>query len=389
MYRATVALLVTALVSLAGVMSPDAARGPSGAAAAADCAPPTVGGGVGEGQNDPLQFPPTVGDFRTVMLFVDFADVRGAESPQSLYEKLVPDAVRWYSNVSYARLRLAVIPLFRRVVLRGKVADYKVPGSGFGLARAAVEEAIEAADAEVDFSDVHAVYLVLPEAAATTIGPIGVLLLQPPVRVDDSDIRVRTVLFDTAAEPNYFAHETGHVLGLPDLYTRAGSHWWDIMASALNPRGFFAWHLWKLGWLDGDQIACLVGARRVEAVLTPLERAGGLKAIVDRRAGYAYVAEVRRPATLYGRVCKGGVLIYLVEFAARRPAAAIRLRRARYETQAESAKCGPQSAAPFGHGRGEISRVRAWGLLFEIRAALGDGSYRVRVTKTSGILLSR
>jgi M6 family metalloprotease-like protein len=370
-----VALVAVAVVAFAGI-------GTSGADPATDCAPPALGGGVGEGRNDPLQFPPTVGDVRAVMLFVDFADVRSSLDARTLYEAFVPRALEWYRAVSYDRLRLAVTPLFRRVTLRGKVADYAPPGGGFGLARAAVEEALSAAAAEIDFSDVHAVYLVLPDDAIPLIGPIGVLLLQPPIRVDGSDIRVRTVLFDTYAEPNYFAHETGHVLGLPDLYTRGGSHWWDLMASALNPRGFFAWHRWKLGWLEPGEVACLGNDTRVEAVLTPLERPGGIKAIVQLRPRVAYVAEVRSPVRLYGGVCKGGVLVYAVDFDARRPAAAIQLRRARLETQAESARCGPYSAAPYGRGRGEISRVRAWGLLFEVRAKLGDGSFRIRVTKT-------
>jgi M6 family metalloprotease-like protein len=347
---------------------------------------------VGEGTNDPAQFPPTLGELRIGMLFVDFADVRGTNDPRTLYEAFVPRAVEWYRRASYDRLRLVVTPVPRWLTLSGTVAHYTKTGGGSGLEsglRAALEEAVAAADGEVDFSHFQALYLVLPSAAVETIGTVGVLISEEPIRVDGSDIRIWAWLQDESRGPEldeYLAHETGHILGLPDLYvppTPTTFHRWDIMAWAFPSRGFFAWHRWKLGWLDPVQIACFARGRRIEATLTPLERLGGMKAIIVRRGRYAYVAEVREPsAGTGGGICKGGVVIYEVEFDARSGAADIRLRRARVETSTQRVRCGPKSAAPFGRGRGQISRVRAWGLLFEVLAALPDGSFRVRVAKS-------
>jgi M6 family metalloprotease-like protein len=370
------------VVALVGVDSQGAARPADGTDPAAACSPPFLGGGVGEGRNDPAQFPPSVGSLRTVMLFVDFADVRGTADPRALYEEFVPRAVQWYRDVSYGRVHLVVTPLFRRLALRGNLAQYRPPSGGFGLVRAAVEEAVAAADRDVDFSRVHAVYLVLPFEAIETIGSIGVLLLTEPLRVDGAEIRIRTVLFDRSLggeAHHYLAHETGHMLGLPHV----SGHSWDIMSSSVRPRGLFAWHRWKLGWLDPIQIACASGRRRVEATLTPLERPGGTKAIILRRGPSAYVAEVRAPvAGRSGGLCKGGVLIYEVEFSPPRGWLHIRLSPARVETTAQRVRCGPQSQAPFGRGRGEISRLRRWGLQFDVVAALRDGSFRVRAMQT-------
>jgi M6 family metalloprotease-like protein len=352
------------------------------------CLPPVVGPGTGEGQNDPTQFPPTVGDLRIAMLFVDFADLPGDPPPSEVYESFVPRAVDWYRTVSYDRLRLRVTPLLRWIRLPGTVATYTNPGLDVGL-RAALEEAVAAVDGELDFSRFHALYLVLPGAAAERIGGVGVLISEEPLRVDGVDLRIWAWLFEGASfsgdQHNYLAHETGHILGLPDLYvnrSRTSSHRWDIMASLLAPRGLFAWHRWKLGWLDPVQIACLGNRRRIEATLSPLERPGGTKAMIVRRGRYAYVAEVREPVkTSQGRVCKGGVLIYAVEFGAASGTADIRLRPAKLDTTALRVRCGPQAAAPFGRGRGEVSRVRSWGLQFDVLAALADGSFRVRVTQ--------
>ncbi len=340
-----------AVAALAGLDSPRAAWHGARAEPAASCTPPVLGGGVGEGLNDPMQFPPTVGELRTVMLFADFADFRGTDDPRMVYEEFVPRAVEWYRNVSYGRLQLVVTPLFRWLTLRGTVADYAAPGGRFGLARAAVEEAVAAADDEVDFSRVRALYLVLPYELVGTFGPIGALILTEPLRVDGAEIRIRTVLFARSVlgeAPYYLVHETGHMLGLPHV-----SGAWDVMASPLHPRGLFAWHRWKLGWLDRAQIACFADERRVEARLTPLERAGGMKAIILRRGRYAYVAEVREPvAGRGGGVCKGGVLIYEVEFGGPRGWPGIRLRPARVETREQRERCGQNAEAPFGRGRG-------------------------------------
>jgi M6 family metalloprotease-like protein len=325
-------------------------------------------------------FPPSAGELRTVMLFVDFADVRATADPRTVYESFVPRAVEWFRDVSYGRLKLIVTPLFPELTLRGTASDYKPAGARFGLARSALEEAVARADAQIDFRPVQAVYLVLPYTAIDTIGAIGAVILTEPLRVEGAEIRARTVLFDQSIggeAHHYLAHETGHMLGLPHV----SGHAWDIMSTSVRPRGLFAWHRWKLGWLDSAQIVCLAGRRRVEATLTPLERPGGTKAIIVRRGRYAYVAEVRAPAAGFkGARCKGGVLISEVEFGPPPGRLHIRLSPARIETTAQRVRCGRESQAPFGRGRGEVSRLRRWGLQFDVLAARRDGSFNVRVT---------
>jgi M6 family metalloprotease-like protein len=381
-----ICVVAPAVIWIAGTDSPKAARGTAHTDPAA-CAPPVVTpGGVGEGRNDALMFPATVGEVRIAMLFVEFADIRSAAEARETYESFVPGAVEWYRRVSYDRLRLEVTPLLRRVTLGGTLSHYMSGGGGgieAGL-RSALAETLTATDAEADFSRFHAIYLVLPFAALQRIGASGVLILERPVRVDGSDIRTFAVLFDDGgADFNYLAHETGHILGLPDLYVNRAPetmHRWDIMATPTPNRGLFAWHRWKLGWLDPEQIVCVGSRRRVTTALTPLERPGGRKAIILRRGRYAYVVEVRQPVPVGRRICKGGVLIYEVEFGAASNEADIRLRRARLDGD-ERVRCGPLSQAPYGRGRGEVARLRAWGLRFEVLAKRRDGSYRIRVAR--------
>jgi plastocyanin len=153
------------------------------------------------------------------------------------------------------------------------------------------------------------------------------------------------------------------------------------MAWGPHPGGMFAWHRWKLGWLDPDQIACFSGRGQIEATIAPIGRPGGTKAIVFRGSRSAYVAEVRQPIGEDSAICKKGVLIYAVDFQTPAGQADIRLIPALGDPTDLLRRCGPHAAAPHDIGAGEVSRVSAFGFRFELLEALADGSYRIRVTR--------
>ena len=76
-----------------------------------------------------------------------------------------------------------------------------------------------------------------------------------------------------------YAHELGHTLGLPDLYsyqaaesgqyssTYAGS--WDIMSTS-SAESMCAWSKIKLGWIKQDQIVTLAGNQQGAAIISPI-----------------------------------------------------------------------------------------------------------------------
>ena len=124
---------------------------------AADCSPPQLGRGTGEGRNDPVLFPPTVGELRIALLFVDFADVRGTTDPGALYDTHIPPVVEWYRKVSYDRLQLVVTPLRRWLTLPGTAAEYAADYEN-GL-RTTVDDALAA---DVDFGGFQGTSLASP-----------------------------------------------------------------------------------------------------------------------------------------------------------------------------------------------------------------------------------
>jgi hypothetical protein len=312
--------------------------------------------------------PPTVGRLRILALFVDFPDAPGSRDPAAQYAEAARSATQWWGAVSYGRLSVEV-ELFPRWLRLGHTT-----GSYYGGRFEDVfGDAVRAADPYVDFSAFDAVFL------TPSSGPDGgwIVVAEHPIE---------------AAEPTPHVwgwnplenaiHETGHVLGLPDLYV-AGVPWsfyrWDVMAGGSRPTGLYAWHRWKLGWLDPEQIACLAGPGRVEATVTPLERSGGVKAVVVRAGASAYVTEVRQRIGEDATICKTGVLVYEVDLTGgRRP---IWLRPARPDGSAATGGCGGRWRAPFDVGRGQISRVTVGGIRFELLRKLPDGSYRIRAVR--------
>jgi M6 family metalloprotease-like protein len=361
-------LLGVAALALAATAVPAAPR--------SACDAPALGFGAGEGDNS-AEMPPTVGSLRIAMLFVDFADSPGSVEPQSIYDAEVPRVIDWYRTVSYGRLQIAVEPLPRWLRLPRTLSEYT--DDGF---RGAVEAAVAAADPSFDFSSFNALYLVpsMPALASTVIDDI-------PLRVDGAEIHSWAWLATGSLQRLRFVaiHETGHLLGLPDLYSNRSSssqHKWDVMTAAPAGGGMFAWHRWKLGWLDADQIVCVTRKGRVDATLTPIERSGGKKLIVSRVGRTLVAVEVRQREAEDASICKTGVLVYRVDLVAGAPENVgsrhlpVQLHQAQADDSRRWARCGPQWRAPYAAGRASV-----WSHRIQLLKRLPDGSYRIRLVR--------
>lgn len=349
---------------------------PLTAASRSACDAPSLGFGAGEGRNSP-ELPPTTGTLRIAMLFVDFADSTATADPQAIYEAQIPRLVSWYRGVSYGRLEIDVEALPRWLRLPRTLADYT--GDGFA---GAAQTAVATADAAFDFSAVDALYLVaaMPSLASTVIDDV-------PLRVDGAAIHSWAWLATGSLErlPFVAIHETGHLLGLPDLYSErapASQHRWDVMAASPSGGGMFAWHRWKLGWLDEREIVCVSRKGTVDVRLSPLEETGGKKAIVSRAGPALIVVEVRRRSAEDSSVCRPGVLLYRVDLVAGAPENVgarrlpIRLQQALPDDSRRWSRCGSQWRASFTAGT-----ASAWNHRLLLIRRFADGSYRIRFSR--------
>jgi M6 family metalloprotease-like protein len=341
--------------------------------AASACRAPLLARGTSEGRNDETMMAPWVGRLSIAMLFVEFADARGRTDPQVIYDSYVPRVIDWYRTASYGRLALEVTPLRRWLSLPHPASYYRGEGN-------LTADAIAAADPVFDFAVTDALYIVLAGDAGITDGMVQL----SPYTADGASIRAAAWLpTDGPAEGTvpFVTHETGHILGLPDLYVGGrpeSFHHWDLMANPVG--GLFAWHRWKLDWIEPSQLVCLAGRGTREAVVTPVERPGGVKAIVYRAKSAAYVAEVRQRIAEDAQRCRTGVLVYAVKLEATFDKPAIRLLPGRGDDSSRAGACGFRWNATYGVGRGEVSRLKVGSVRFTVMTALPNGSYRIRVS---------
>lgn len=369
-------LLVTAVL----VCAASAARGLSAVAAAPGaCDPAPAVPGVTEGTSLAGTVAPSRGTLHAVLLLVHAADTP-PDAPTAAPAGMLDAASSWFRAVSYGRLEFEVETVPRWLSLPAPATEYLADPRRY------LADAVAAADPYVDFSAVDVVYLAPASQTAET--QTSAILNGFGVRADGRDVRLWVPFAAGFAGEGYewlLLHETGHLLGLPDLYVRRSAttfHRWDLMA-ARYPSELFAWHRWKLGWLDPGQVVCVTGRSRRIVMLSPLERAGGRKAIFVRRGTRVLAVEVRAHLSYDSTLCETGVLVYEVDQTPFRRAP-VRIYAAQRDRNAPRRDCSGQWNAPLEIGRREVRTLRLphLGVRIELLARRADGSYRVRVTSS-------
>nr|WP_051371042.1 M6 family metalloprotease domain-containing protein [Streptomyces sp. 142MFCol3.1] len=218
-----------------------------------------------------------------VMVFLSFPDARPLTTPAELAADHFPATSDFFERASYGRFTLRAHPQPRWIRMPHPSTSYAIQRDWDAEDRAAyLRDALAVADKQVDFSRYDIVYLVAdPDAPGVDSDATKVVNLDTPLHADGKDIRrVVTVFEKHPPDRLVLAHETGHVFDLPDLYHRPSDgkgDWdtyvgdWDLMGSqfGLAP-DLFAWHKWKLGWLDPHQVACVQGPGSTRLTLEPL-----------------------------------------------------------------------------------------------------------------------
>ncbi len=336
-----------------------AAAPPSG-----PCAFPTRGTLSGP---DPEVNAPGTGILPALMLFVDFPDAvaTSSDSPQALEDKLVPGSTALFSAMSYGALDLRVTSVRRWIRMPHDSASYPYArGLTFEAHQRYLRDAVAAADPTVDFSGYRILYVVpVPSASNISFSPAFSSYAGDGLFADGNEIRNAVSLGQDLAffGSQLINHESGHLLGLPDLYDNYTSDaakydqyvgQWDLMGSTGGGRapGYLAYHRWVLGWLAPDQVVC-AGAAEQDVVLSPVSAGGGTKLVVRRDGETAVVAEYRRALGEDSDVCREGLLVTRLDNRVASGAGPARV----VDARPRSASCGDDALddAPFG---GDVPR---------------------------------
>lgn len=322
----------------------------SGASAASpsDCKlsdPGNVNLSEGFGGSGP--FLPSTGTVNAKMIFVDFPDKPATETITQARDRFLPSAPNWYWSSSYGNMTLSVTAETNAGWIRmPQNSTYYGITRGLSAAthQAYIQAAVTAAESKyLNWSGTQILYVV-PTMAATAIelsptymqsisawsweqgwvwnGQQWVWQYTWVSRTVGKTVTFGRDVVDAwgSAGTKVLNHETGHAMGLPDLYsftvnTHPHAGGWDLMGkiSGHSP-DLLAWHKWKLGWLADSQVTCVTGTEYAQVTLTPIETSGGMKAIVVKTgADTAIVVEVRSTNGNNSGACDTGVLMYHVD----------------------------------------------------------------------------
>ncbi|KAI1146078.1 M6 metalloprotease [Nemania diffusa] len=270
-----------------------------------------------------LNCAPSVGTLSAFMIFVDFSDQSANESsPEVLRDFFLPAAAEWYSTASYGALDLSVrADTSRFYRMPATAASYNWErGLTAEVHERYIQDALASYNATIPPVDV--LYIV-PTANASAITYSPTFIGDVTTR-DGTYVAKKSVTFGYDGYKTWgflvLNHETGHTMCLPDYYPYNGSATglfiggWDLMGLISGPSpDYFAWDKWRLGWLADSQVHCVAESGQTLHVLSPIEVAGGKKAVVVKHNdSEALVIEVRSSTGLNTGSCATGVLLYTV-----------------------------------------------------------------------------
>jgi M6 family metalloprotease-like protein len=283
---------------------------------------------VGFGLPNPEHKLPSQGEVRTVVLFADFSDAPATQTPEQIFALISPDAEKFFSDVSYGKMTWQLLPHFIWLRLSQPSAHYGEGIRSYEGHMEFIQEAVSLADADVDFSNSDSVVVMVPPgASAIGYGPAFGANRGEGYQADGKTFSngVTSGADLTAWGFLWLNHESGHTLGLPDLYAyQFDTANYDDLHRFVGGFGlmgfisgnapeFFAFERWQLGWLADDQVICQLNGEQV-ATLTPIETAGGVKAVmVPVGDSKVVVIESRRALGYDANLPKPGALVYTVD----------------------------------------------------------------------------
>ena len=274
---------------------------------------------------------PSIGTVNAAVLFVDFPDVPAQQSPEEVFALINPCAVEYFEQVSYGRMHLKLTPYLKWLRLGKPSAHYADLITTSEGHTAFMQEAVDLADAEVDFGGVDLVIVLAnPEASALNMGPAA-----PRTTIETDEGPITSGVTSGSDLPYWgflwLNHEMGHTLSLVDLYAfdatwenegdspYAASRFTGIWSLMNDIAGlgleYFAFERWQLGWLDDDQIVCQTSGEHV-TLISAIEQEGGTKAVmVPLSKTTVLVVESRRAVGYDAKIPREGVLVYRVDTA--------------------------------------------------------------------------
>jgi M6 family metalloprotease-like protein len=270
------------------------------------------------------------GKIRNLFLFVDFPDNKSTFHSKDFANNYFKETKKFLEDQSYGQISLELFVSNKVFRVEKNSESYKLFSDGQGDMRGLIQDAISAADKELNFSNYDLVTLG-PPANTKTILSGGALtgggdLLVTAEKSFSSAILIGKNKLSDFLKPgfgwNFYSHEFGHVLGITHPYKyqegKPGAIW-DLMGNGgTSVPEFLGWHRSVLGWLGKEETICKTTEEKgsFQYTLKPLNsKEKGPKFLITQISPTRALAlEVRRESRFDKLTAKEtGVLVYLVD----------------------------------------------------------------------------
>lgn len=330
-FRTATVLGLTATLGWAALVAPGTAiaatEPPPAFAPLEDCRVPNLRM-YGEGFPIEPEALPATGAANVTTIYVDFDDAAGDPATLDRVNAGLDEGIEILELQSGGRLDLVRTgEASGWVRLTMQASAYAGMTAGDRFVRLA-SDAVEAVDSDVDFGSTDVLWVVFAPSTIDALSQQNNFEAIPSAEKTLTRVTVFAAENFEALGGWLTAHETGHTLGLPDLYdteaARAGAEWifpytggWDPMGD-IGGRGreFFGWHLWRLQWIPDSAVSCVAPGTVVTTTLDSLgSRGESVIAAVPLTRDVVLVVESRQ-ADRYDEFLeetKVGALVYRVD----------------------------------------------------------------------------
>lgn len=335
---------------------------------------------------------------RAAVVFVDYPGLVGTENPNTLMTNVITAGIAQLEELSYGRIDLQATAFPTWYRMPNSIESYT--WTTYAGHRQFLLDVLAATDAAIDYSSFNALYVFSPSNTNKITSPTFNGGTTANVIADGRNFG-NAVTFGNDSRTfgaSVMSHETGHMLGLVDLYAftpAGGTNYsgngfkyvgaWTLMSNIFVPGHYLTWEKRKLGWIDESQVDCLPASSGVETVLTPNHVTGGRKmVIVPIDASSALVVEARSRGGLDANLCADGVLLYVVDAripTGQGPAQVVGSRASTSGTAFNT--CGPWADGTFKTGAGEVASYThaPSATTITVLGSVAGGGYRVRVKR--------